>query len=127
MVADMRDRPISALDAVKFCLTLLLAGICTVGSMVCLLSIGLAAARLSVQMASWLRMSHWDPFPLAALLGKFGYEPHVHWLWMQPGLKALMSLETAPVVIVVAGALWGGMLILFERASKRWLPSGWNA
>ena len=116
---NVRDAPIFALHVLKFCLTLLLAGICTVGSMVCLLAIGLAAARLSAQAGTWLKTSQWDAFPLAALFHKFGYEPHVGWLWVQAGLERLMSLESVPIVIFLAGALWGGMVMLFDRVSKK--------
>ena len=116
-----------ALRVLKFCLTLLLAGTCTVGSMVCLLAIGLAAAKLSMQVGTWLKTSQWDAFPLAALFGKFDCEPHVHWVWMQAGLERLMSLESGPTVIVLAGALWGGMVVLFDRVVKKWPPAGRNA
>ena len=74
-----------------------------------------------------MKTSQWDAFPLAALFGEFGYEPHVHWLRTQAGLERLMSLESGPIVIVLAGTLWGGMVMLFDRVSKKWLPAGRNA
>lgn len=123
----MGDMGTFALDTVKFVVLLLLGGVCTVGSMACLLSIGLAAAQLSNQAATWLKTSRWDPSPLADLFGKFGYAPHVDWLGMQTTIERLMSLESGPVVIVLAAAFWGCILMMFDRALKRWGPAAGNA
>jgi hypothetical protein len=119
----MRNIRTLLLGAVKFVVLLVLGATCTVFSIACLPSIGLGIALLSGQAATWLRTLQWNPVPLAALLKESGYSPYVDWYWIRSGIEQLLSLESGPVLIISAAALWTAALIMFDQALKKWRPT----
>jgi hypothetical protein len=119
-----RSMSIRVRDALKFVVLLVLGGICTVSSVACLPAIGLGTALLSVQTASWVRSAQWHPVPLSALLENLSHSSQADWSLIQPGIEHLLSMESGPILIAAAGLAWALALILFDRALKKWRPTG---
>jgi hypothetical protein len=80
-------------------------------------------ALLSEQTASWVKSAQWHPVPISALLQNLSYALHADWPLIQSGIEHLVSLESGPILIGTAGLAWALVLILFDRALKKWHPT----
>jgi hypothetical protein len=111
------------LDAAKFTVLLVLSIICTIFSIICLLSIGLGVALLSEQAATWFKTSQWHPVPLTGLLHDSSHALDFQWSSVQWAIQLLLSLESGVVLIVAAAFIWTAVLFTFDRALKKWRPA----
>lgn len=102
----------------KILALLVLGTICTLSSIIFLLSLGVAMPVLTEQFGTWIETGRWAAVPLSMILTRMGYSPQLDEAPIPTAIDWLLSNETGLLIVLSAG-IFGCTLWLFEIARSR--------